>query len=1152
MRLFWGLAILVAWSPWSAAQSPYASRDELLDAIERAEGEITALQADLRYDRVYGLVGDEQSRIGKLSYRDERASDGTRSFAIRFSHLAIGSSVREETKLYLFDGVWVTEVIPVDKQVFRRQVVPPGEDFDPLRIGEGPLPIPIGQAKADILSRYNAELVPQHESLFAPDVKQLVSRASQLKLTPKPEWAERDEFREIRLWYRAGADGLPLPVMARTINKQGDESTVRLVGVQINEAALVDDEVFDYTVPPDYDLQITPWREGAQAPSDPGQVGPETWSPVLARTQPEDDEALNIDPRARGAPAVPEMQTSPAPAVASLLQAGYLTADEAKDLRVFHGFWAEDDLDSPARRARAALIRGDPSHPSFDDPGVPPVLAAEAALMRGEHERVLELLDDLSTLASHRIRAESAFFADDPVAADRFLDPLVRALGQEQVTDASELVEGVRGLMLRARLRGPERDAGSDYTSMSQLLAYAREQLDRLYWPAVLAEAELLYDKDNRAAAYESVMHVLRLNPASARAWAMLAELSTDRLATEDTEKIVQKIDHLAIHETLPWTDGPAENGQSELGRSMLGAMALARARLRQDDPESAIEILNPIVERFPEQAQARGRLASAHATAYDLRAADELLESFEQIGTGHYETGRALSERRQYADAARYLEEAAAREPHWAAPWVALGLLETQAGRDDRALLALERAFQLDPFNLRADNTLRLLRKLQEFPTIETEHFVIRFQEGIDRVLAEELPLYVETMHERVAGQENFGIDHEPTQKTVIELMPDHQTFSVRIVGMPRLHTNAAATGPVIAMETPRESPKHTRGPYDWLRVLTHEYTHTVTLSRTSNRLPLWFTEASAQLLEDAPMSERTARLLTEMLQTNRLFDLDEINVRFTRPVRPFDRELAYAQGLWMYQYITETWGARAPLELMDAYAAGARESEAFREVLELDREPFMAGFFAWARAEATEWGLVLTEGVPELGELVERDRVGQQPTAEDLARWLGEYPDHPQVLELAGSLISGIPDEQEASLLRRWQSAVPIASTPHRLLARFELEQGTPESIARAIAHLEFLDAREISSPAYAAALAERYVELGRLDLALGKAERATLIAPYDPGQRDIAARVALAAGDYASAERHLLALTRLEPDRPLHERRLERIREIREREL
>ncbi|MEO0513450.1 MAG: hypothetical protein AAF108_11235 [Planctomycetota bacterium] len=1156
-----------------AQDEPYATADALLDAIERHERAIRRLSAGIRYERVYGLVGDVQTREGLLYFEDARPPeqadapadenvDGGRSFAVRFERLYLDDVVRDEEKLYLFDGEWVTELIPENKQYFRRQVAPPGETIDPLSLDSGQLPIPIGQRKADILQKYDVVMVPPLEGLFGETAKAIAARASQVVLTPKRPGGD---FEEIRLWY-TDRGGVPVPVIARTINTQGDEATVLLVGLGLNDDADIPPGVFRADPPPGFDVQETPWRQ----PKPRGAVdGARPTTLASAARQPgrqpgrRDGDAMGLT--LPGQPTGESERPTLAPAVAALLGAPYLSEEEAKDLRVFHGSWRAADLDTPERRARAALITGDFADPVFDDPEAPALLRADAMLERGEFARAIELLDAGDDgLRARRIRAEAAFRSGDFERAEAELSGVVSLLARQQSEDAADTVEGVRALVLRARLVGPDRGDGSDFGTLISLLARARNELDRLYWPANLVEAELLYDKDNRQGAYDAAKEVLRLNPASARAWALLGELATDRLAIDETESIAERLHRLAASPVPPWSaeaageDEPLgiDNASTDELVSPLGALALARARLRQDDPASALAIIADARERTPEHPGLRAMLAAAHAMSYDLDAADEVLAGFDGVATGHYWAGWALSERRQYAAAARYLEAATRREPNWSQPWIKLGLLETQAGRDVRAADALEIAFGLDPFNVRADNTLRLLRSLSEWETIDTDHFVIRFREGIDRVLAEEMAPLVERVHARVTGAANNGMAHEPGFKTVVELMPDHQSFAVRIVGMPSLHTVAAATGPVIAMEAPRESPEHTIGPYDWLRVFQHEFTHTVTLDRTAFRIPLWFTEAAAQLMEDAPRDERSCRLLAEAMVSGGLFGFDEINIKFARPEGPRDRELAYAQGLWMYEFIIERYGAGRPIELMDAYARGVREVDAVPEVLVVSLDAFRSAFLEWAAEECVAWGLVVPDGLPTLGDLLRDADVGPEgPDAARLDDWLTEFPDHPELLELVCSVIEGVPDDAEAELLRRYAAAVPVAEGPHRLLARYELERlragadapdggGDPR---RAIEHLEFLDARAKYTPAYAAALAERYAQIGELTPALSKATRATTIAPYDAAQRELAARVAIAARDLPAALRHLEALRTLEPDRPVHERRIEKLRQL-----
>jgi len=59
------------------------------------------------------------------------------------------------------------------------------------------------------------------------------------------------------------------------------------------------------------------------------------------------------------------------------------------------------------------------------------------------------------------------------------------------------------------------------------LLGSAREQLDKLDPFIPLAEAELLWEKDNPAEAGKAMEAALSLNPSYARTWSLLGEIKT-------------------------------------------------------------------------------------------------------------------------------------------------------------------------------------------------------------------------------------------------------------------------------------------------------------------------------------------------------------------------------------------------------------------------------------------------------------------------------------------------------------------------------------------------------------------------------------------------------------------------------------------------
>ena len=82
-------------------------------------------------------------------------------------------------------------------------------------------------------------------------------------------------------------------------------------------------------------------------------------------------------------PLIPD-RTVLRPVAQAAIEAQWLTEEERKDLRVFHGIWDDRDVDSPTRRAAVALNAGDFDDPALFDPSVPVELRAEALLQRGD------------------------------------------------------------------------------------------------------------------------------------------------------------------------------------------------------------------------------------------------------------------------------------------------------------------------------------------------------------------------------------------------------------------------------------------------------------------------------------------------------------------------------------------------------------------------------------------------------------------------------------------------------------------------------------------------------------------------------------------------------------------------------------------------
>ena len=260
--------------PPATDEPEFANAEELLDALETADADLSFLSAQIRYTKTGQFLGEREVRLGVMQFvRQLLESVPTRRmFGVRFDKHFIGNMADDEVKIYIFDGHWFVEKLPGEKLIIKREVVRPGEMADPLRIGEGPFPIPIGQKKADILERFEAELLdpddgltldpneahPAEDIVAARNLVRFARGSYQLRLTPRAEWADAIDLEEIRLWYRRGPDGRLLPRMARTVGPDYI-SVIQLINVVINDKDSIDPALMDTEVPDGWNAQIREW-----------------------------------------------------------------------------------------------------------------------------------------------------------------------------------------------------------------------------------------------------------------------------------------------------------------------------------------------------------------------------------------------------------------------------------------------------------------------------------------------------------------------------------------------------------------------------------------------------------------------------------------------------------------------------------------------------------------------------------------------------------------------------------------------------------------------------------------------------------------------------------------------------------------------------
>lgn len=597
------------------------------------------------------------------------------------------------------------------------------------------------------------------------------------------------------------------------------------------------------------------------------------------------------------------------------------------------------------------------------------------------------------------------------------------------------------------------------------------QEIDVAYWPARVAAAEYFMERDDRRQALEELSAALKANPQDVRALRLVGQLALSQFDFDRADAAIS-----ALRKFDP----------SSTTADLLEGRNLMHQRL----PADAESPIQRVLSGQPKNIEALGLLAATYALQLREDKAEQVLAQVDEVDVGHdnasayMEVAEQLSAMRQYPRAAAKYKVAIARAPWWTAAWNGLGLLYTQSGDEAEAHAVIDKARELDPFNLETTNYQKLLNDMLAFKRVETEHFVLMYDAAKDPILGEYLPEFLEGIHAQVCGE----YKSEPAVKTFIEVFPTHAGFSVRTTGSPWIGTVGASTGRVIALVSPRSGGSNME-PFNWAQVLRHEYTHTVTLAATDNRIQHWMTEGLAVLEERSPMRWEWVPMLYKAVRDKELFTMENLTWGFVRPKKPGDRQLAYAQSYWVCKYVQETYGHESILKMLAMFKDAGRMEDVFPAVTGKPLDAFYKDFLAWCDERVASWGYdeEATKRYEKLRE--EAEAAGTSDPRKAIGLW-------------------------ERVLFVR-----PVDAMPHTRLAGLFI---LTKQYDKAVAHLDVLHKVEVSDNRYARQIALIAKRNADWPTAAKYALEAIYISPYDVRAHELLKEACEHTGDTAGLAR------------------------------
>lgn len=650
-------------------------------------------------------------------------------------------------------------------------------------------------------------------------------------------------------------------------------------------------------------------------------------------------------------------------------------------------------------------------------------------------------------------RAAFDWFADKP---QEFLERWEMHDKTGPFTSAETTTLIGRALDRWAALNQKYRNAPNLDKTILNIFVGAYDVIDTGYWPAHVAAGEYFMSHDQAKEAAAEITTALKANPNDIHSLHMMGMLALEQYSFEGAEQAIA-----AIRAVDP--------------DSLEANLLETRDLLLQRRPELAFAPIQRVLDAQPKHIEGMGLLAAIYGLQLKDAKTAEILQQVDKIdptnSSAYYEVAQQFASVRQYPRSAKMYQKAIERAPWWTAPQNGLGLLYTQSGEEESAHTILNQARELDPFNLATTNYLKLLDMMDGFDRKESEHFIVIYDAKLDPVIPEYFNDYMESVHKQICDTFKF----EPAVKTSIEVFPTHEAFSVRTTGSPWIGTVGASTGRVIALVTPKNA-QGTMGTYNWAQVLRHEYTHTVTLGMTDNRIQHWMTEGLAVYEERTPMRWEWVPMLYNAVKKHELFPIDQLTWSFVRPKRPIDRQLAYAESYWICKYLEETYGHETILRLLSDFHDAEPQEIAFPKETHKSLPDFQADFFAWCEHTVSKWGY--------------------DPATSKKYK---------AAVEDADALVKG---HQYKEAVVKWEAIAklrPVDELPHKRLAGLYLTSQVNEP-EKAATELILLSQVELKDNRYAKRVARLYRDIGKLDEAGKYALLAVYTSPYDEDAHEL----------------------------------------------
>ncbi len=542
----------------------------------------------------------------------------------------------------------------------------------------------------------------------------------------------------------------------------------------------------------------------------------------------------------------------------------------------------------------------------------------------------------------------------------------------------------------------------------------------------------------------------------------------------------------------------------------------LAELRISEERYDLAWQEIRRALAVNPRDLEALSLEAVYYQIREDTSAFDriqkEILKINPSCGQLYHTLADSMVMRRKYREAVDFDRQAVALSPKLFSAYASLGMNLMRVGDLQEGRNMLQRAFDGDPFNIWAFNTLDLLDQMDKFGTVRSEHFVFKMAKEDMPVLPPYATKLAEEAYARLTSRYGFT----PEGPLQIEIFPDEGGFAVRTLGLPGLGALGVCFGRVVAMDSPRA---RTVGDFNWGTTLWHEFTHVITLQMTRHNIPRWYSEGLSVYEEQKARpgwGDDLTAAFVKAYKEGKLLKVSELNAGMMRPKSPEQVELSYYQAGLFCSMVEEKFGFEKIRQSLLLFADNKPTEEVFRQTLGWDEKTVDAQYAAFldARLKAVASHL-------DFQRLQAQAAAGEPPDEAELAALLKRNPDDFFAnLELGARLRGEKSYAAAETCLKKAESLFPAyvqRGNPYGILGDMYLEQGRDADALAQFGAWAGYDETSVVPLTRAAGIYRKRKDWANLARVL---ELSVYIDPYDAKVHGLLGDAALEAANWSAA--------------------------------